>query len=95
MPGDTIGALSAAPARLRRLVTGQVTRIGLIGGALGLIGALAAGHAARAQLFGLSAHDPVVLTIAVVVLGAMVCLAGWLPARRAAKVDPMTALRCE
>ena len=45
-------ALGAAPARLRRLVMGQVTRIGLIGGALGLIGALAAGHACRAHHSG-------------------------------------------
>ncbi len=88
-------ALGAAPARLRRLVMGQVTRIGAIGGALGLIGALAAGHAARSQLFGLSAHDPAVLATAAALLGAVVCLAGWLPARRAAKVDPMTALRHE
>lgn len=86
-------ALGAAPARLRRLVMGQVARIGLVGGVLGLAGALAAGHVARSQLFGLSAHDPGVLAVAALLLGCVVFLAGWLPARRAARTDPMSALR--
>lgn len=88
-------ALGAAPARLRRLVMSQVVRIGVVGAALGLAGALAAGHAARSQLFGLSAHDPAVLGIAVALLCAVVVLAGWMPALRASRTDPMTALRHE
>jgi ABC-type antimicrobial peptide transport system permease subunit len=47
------------------------------------------------QLFGLSAMDPITFTVALIVVSAMTLLAAWLPARRATKVDPMVALRCD
>ena len=47
------------------------------------------------QLFGLSALDPMTFTVALIVVSAMTLLAAWLPARRATKVDPMVALRCD
>jgi ABC-type antimicrobial peptide transport system permease subunit len=47
------------------------------------------------QLFGLSALDPMTLTIALVAVSAMTLFAAWLPARQATKVDPMVALRCD
>jgi putative ABC transport system permease protein len=47
------------------------------------------------QLFGLSALDPVTFTVALTVVSAMTLFAAWLPARRATKVDPMVALRCD
>jgi len=47
------------------------------------------------QLFGLNALDPMTFTVALIVVSAMTLLAAWLPARRATKVDPMVALRCD
>lgn len=86
-------ALGAPPARLRSMVLGQIARMALIGGAIGLVAAIALGHAAEALLFGLRGHDPFVLGGAVLLLGAIVFAAGYLPARRAARTDPMNALR--
>ncbi|HUD40573.1 MAG TPA: ADOP family duplicated permease [Dokdonella sp.] len=86
-------ALGATPARLRGLVAGQVGRMALVGGALGLVAALAGGRLAAASLYGLSAHDPTVLAGAAFVLAIVVALAAWLPARRAAHTDPVVVLR--
>ena len=86
-------ALGATPARLRGLVAGQVGRMAVAGGLLGLAAALAGGRLAAANLYGLTAHDPSVLACAAVVLAVVVALAAWLPARRAAHTDPLTALR--
>jgi predicted permease len=66
-----------------------------IGLALGLPLTLASTRVIRDQLFGLSATDPVILAAAIAVVAAMTMLAAWLPARRASKVDPMVALRCD
>jgi predicted permease len=67
--------------------------------ALGLIAGLAGTYYAtgmiRSFLFQTTPHDPATLTAVVVVLGAAACLAAWLPARRAATVDPLSALRAE
>jgi len=86
-------ALGATPGRLRGLIAGQVGRMALVGGALGLIAALAGGRLAAANLYGLSAHDPTVLAGAALVLAFVVALAAWLPARRAAHTDPVVGLR--
>jgi len=86
-------ALGATPARLRGLVAGQVGRMAVAGGLLGLAAALAGGRLAAANLYGLTAHDPTVLAGAALVLAIVVALAAWLPARRAAHTDPVEALR--
>lgn len=86
-------ALGAAPRRLRRMVLGQVGRMTLIGGALGLVAALGVGRAANSVLYGLEGHDPMVLLAACVVLAVVALLASWLPVRRVGQVDPMAALR--
>ena len=88
-------ALGAAPERLRSMVLRQVAWMATIGGALGLAAALVLGRAAQSLLFGLSPSDPAVLSAAVITLGAVVIAAGYLPARRASRVDPVVALRAE
>ena len=75
------------------LVLRQVGMMTLIGGIFGIAGAFAIGRAARSLLFGMSAHDPVVFALAVVALASIALLAGYVPAHRAAQVDPMNALR--
>ena len=88
-------ALGAAPARLRGMVLREVATMAAIGGAVGLAAALLLGQLARSLLYGLAPTDPVVPAIAVAVLGAIAVAAGYLPARRASRVDPMVALRSE
>jgi predicted permease len=88
-------ALGAPPERIRSLVLRQVAWMAAIGGGLGLAAALLLGRAARSLLFELSPSDPTVLALAVLALGAVVVAAGYLPARRASRVDPVVALRSE
>jgi len=66
-----------------------------IGVCLGLPLTLLATRSIRSQLFGLSALDPFTFTIAITVVAGMTVFATWLPARRAARIDPLTALRYE
>jgi ABC-type antimicrobial peptide transport system permease subunit len=77
------------------MVLRQVGAMTLIGGAIGISGALALGHAASSLLYRLSGYDPVVLVVAVSALTLVALGAGYLPARRASRVDPMQALRYE
>jgi ABC-type antimicrobial peptide transport system permease subunit len=88
-------ALGARPAGVLGLVFRQGLTIAGAGLALGFAGALAATRVLRAQLFGITPSDPVTLAAAVVLLGAVAAAAVWLPARRAARVAPMEALRHE
>ena len=67
----------------------------LIGIALGLPITLATTRIIKQQLFGLGAIDPASLAIAVTAVAGMTLFAAWLPARRATKIDPMVALRCD
>jgi len=71
---------------------GRLTAIGLL---LGLAGAIAIGVVMRAQLFGVGVFDPITLSIVVVLIAGTALLACWLPARRAARVNPTEALRYE
>jgi predicted permease len=88
-------ALGATPRGLRRLIAKHVARIALVGGGVGLAAGIALGRFAETLLFGLSGRDPMVLATAVAVLAAVVAAAAYLPARRAAGVAPMEALRYE
>jgi len=77
------------------LVLKQGIRLLAIGLPLGLGGAIALSGILESQLFGVSASDPVTLLCVSLLLAAVAILACHLPARRAAKVDPMVALRYE
>jgi ABC-type antimicrobial peptide transport system permease subunit len=80
-------------------VQGMVIRQGLLMTAiamvLGLGVALASAKLAAGILYGVRPHDVVTFTVVPAFLGVIAFLASWIPARRAAKVDPMTALRYE
>ena len=86
-------ALGANAGHVRRLVMKQVGVMLVIGGIIGIAAAFGLGNAARSLLYELQAHDPVAITIAVVLLACVALAAGFIPARRAALVDPMHALR--
>jgi len=88
-------ALGASPATLQHLVLRQVVWLTLAGGTVGLGLALATGHAARAMFFDMTAWDPMVLVLSIVTLVGVALTAGYLPSRRASRVDPMRALRWE
>lgn len=88
-------ALGAERGLVRRMVLGQVGRMMLIGGIIGLVAALALGRAAGSLLYGLGGSDPIALGAAAVLLTAVAFGAGYVPALRASRVDPMQALRYE
>ena len=88
-------ALGAPPRRVQRLVVAQAMAQAGIGLVLGVAGALLLGGHIRAQLFGVAPGDPTTLIATVGLLALVALLASWLPARRAAAVDPMTAMRAE
>ena len=88
-------ALGATPAAVSRLVLGHAARWTAAGVALGLIGSLFAARLVESMLFHLSARDPWVLAGAIAAISAAAMLAAWIPSRRAARVDPIEALRQE
>jgi predicted permease len=88
-------ALGADARSVRVMVLRQVGVLTLIGGTIGIAGALLIGRGARNLLFGLAGHDPMVFALSCVVLALVGLAAGYLPARKASKVDPMQALRYE
>jgi len=86
-------ALGAAPRSVRGMVLKQVGWMAAIGMAAGVSFALLLGQVGRSLLFGLTPTDPFVPAAAVAVLGLVVLTAAYWPARRAARIDPVTALR--
>ena len=88
-------ALGAQPRAVHRLVVGQGIRLALVGVGAGLIGAFALTRLLAGLLFGVTPTDPLTFTGVAVLLMVIVLLACWIPARRAASVDPITALRHE
>lgn len=88
-------AVGAEPKDVSWLVLREVMRMSGIGLVIGLAMAFVLGLFVQSQLYGVKASDPLVFVGATVLLSAVAFLAGWLPARKAANVDPMTALRYE
>jgi predicted permease len=82
------------PALIRHVIAGTLRVVG-VGVAAGLLLAVLAGNGARAFLYGVAPTDPAVLLATPLVLAAVALAASWVPARRAASVDPMLALRAE
>jgi len=86
-------ALGAPRRRVLGLMLGMGARLVLAGLGAGLVASVAATRLLRHQLFGVQATDPLAYVAVIPVLGAIAFLACYLPARRAAGVDPMVALR--
>ena len=88
-------ALGADPGRLVRMVVRQGMHVAIAGLVLGLLGALALSRMMERLLFGVSPNDAWTLLAVTLVLAVATLVANWLPARRAARVDPLVALRSE
>jgi predicted permease len=88
-------ALGADAMRVRLMVMRQVGVMTLIGGLIGVAAAIGLGRAARSLLFEIKGYDPFVLVTSALLLALVSLAAGFLPAMRASKIDPIQALRYE
>jgi predicted permease len=88
-------ALGATTRDVGRLIVGQGVKLVLSGVVLGLVSAFALQRLIGKLLFGISPTDPLTFTTIAFLLIAVALFASWIPARRATKVDPLTALRSE
>jgi predicted permease len=88
-------ALGAAPGRVRAMVMRQVGVMTVVGGAIGLAGAIGLGKLSESLLYQLKGSDPLVLAGAAAALALVSLAAGFIPAHRASQVEPMRALRYE
>jgi putative ABC transport system permease protein len=86
-------ALGASPRHVARSIVVESLVLAVAGGTIGMVGAAASSRFARTLLFGVAPQDPVTLVTAVAVLLVVVVAASWLPARRAALIDPARAMR--
>jgi ABC-type antimicrobial peptide transport system permease subunit len=87
--------LGADLATVRRLVLSQGAQLSVGGVMLGVLGAIAVRRVMATLLYGVGAGDPATFASVTVVLGAVALFATYLPARRAARVNPVDALRYE
>jgi predicted permease len=88
-------AIGAQPSTVRWLVIRDAAATVLVGAVVGLLGSFAAVRVVESQLFGVRPHDPTALVGATLLLLAVAFVAAYLPARRASRIDPVTALRHE
>jgi ABC-type antimicrobial peptide transport system permease subunit len=88
-------ALGAGSGSVQKMVLGQVVRMLVVGGIVGLVAAYFLGRLGQSLLFGMEGVDAIVLSMVTVLLAVVALGAGYLPALRASRVDPMEALRYE
>jgi putative ABC transport system permease protein len=88
-------ALGADRGRVQRLIVGEGAVLVAVGGVIGIAGAVAMTRVLQVLLFDLSPFDPGTYAAVVVILAGAAMLAGWIPARRASRVDPQRALRAD
>src|SRR5262249_15961610 len=88
-------ALGAQASDVMKMVVRQGMALAMVGVAIGLIALYALTRLMKTLLFGVRATDPLTFTVIALSLGLIALLACWIPARRAAKVDSMIAIRCE
>jgi putative ABC transport system permease protein len=88
-------ALGADRRQVLSMVLGSALGMALLGIAIGGVAALVATRVMQGMLYGVSASDPITFAAVAAVLVAVTLFASYVPARRATKVDPMIALRCE
>jgi ABC-type antimicrobial peptide transport system permease subunit len=88
-------ALGAQRRDVMRLVLGEGARMALVGVVAGLAAAFGLTRLMANQLFGVTAHDPLTYAAVAILLMLVALLACYLPARRAVRLDPVAALRCE
>jgi putative ABC transport system permease protein len=86
-------ALGASPQRVARSIVTESLLLAAAGATIGMIGALASTRFASTMLFGVAPQDPMTLVTSLAVLLVVVVAASWLPARRAALIDPARAMR--
>jgi ABC-type antimicrobial peptide transport system permease subunit len=88
-------ALGAAPSEVARVVLKRTAMLLAVGVTIGFALAFAAGQFFAQILYGISAHDPLTYLCAVALMAVVAFIACWVPARRAIRTDPLTALRAE
>ena len=88
-------ALGAQASNIRNMVLRQGMALALIGVGIGICGAIGLTRFLASFLFGVKAWDPSAFVVTPLLLSAVALIAIWIPARRATRVDPMTALRLE
>ncbi len=86
-------ALGATPGNVQLLVIRATLRLALIGVAIGVVASFAVARLIASLLFGITPSDPTTFAAIVLILASVAFLAGYLPARRASRIDPMSALR--
>ncbi|HXJ94304.1 MAG TPA: ABC transporter permease [Terriglobia bacterium] len=88
-------AVGARPSQVLRLVLGRIMTLIAVGSAIGLVLALATGQVLASVVYGASSRDPKTLAAVVATIALLGLVSSWAPTRRALRIDPVRALRCE
>lgn len=88
-------AIGASPASIGKMVLMEGLGLAAMGLAVGLLAALGLARFLKSEIYGVGAYDPVTFLAGAAILLAVALVACYIPARRAMRVDPMVALRCE